>query len=85
MLETAYTVLKIDCEMDTLSVLFGSCQIHLPYSYLAHKRSKLGNPSHYVDDTTLLDSIAQIIAQQSQSSPEVWPLACAMKNINLNI
>lgn len=82
MLDVAHVLLRTDARFDVLCVLFGWFNIHLPYSYLAHRL--IEDSDNCVDQgcTTLLGDIAQIVQTATESSEQTGPLARAFRELN---
>lgn len=85
MLDMAHVLLKTDARLDILCVLFGWFNIHLPYSYVAHR--VIEGSEACVDDecVTLLDGIAQIVQMATKTNLETAPLAPAFQALNAQV
>lgn len=71
--------------MDTLSVLLGSFQIHLPYSYVAQDLLEAEDNARSVDNAALLDTITKSIGRRAKGNPGIKTLALVMGHINNSI
>lgn len=86
MLEAVRVVLGKDTNMDTLSILFGSFKIHLPYSYIARRlMSAKKDETLYAKDAALLTDISHAINDMARTRVEVGPLAWAMRRLNTDV
>lgn len=85
MLDVAHVILKTDARFDVLYVLFGWFNIHLPYSYVAHRL--IEDSEAHADEGcfSLLDDIAQIVQTATKTNVEAAPLAPAFQAMNAQV
>lgn len=86
MLDVAHVILRTDARFDVLCVLFGWFNIHLPYSYVAHRLIEASEISHVDEEcVNLLDDVAQIVQTATESSREAASLAPAFRELNAQV
>ena len=84
-LDLAHFILRGDTRFDVLSLLFGWFNIHLPYSYVAHRLIEASDTHPDEECINLLDDIAQIVQTATESIPEAGPLAPAFRALNAQV
>lgn len=85
MLDVAHVILRTDARFDVLCILFGWFNIHLPYSYVAHRLIETSDTHPDEECINLLDDIAQIVQTATESIPEAGPLAPAFRALNAQV
>ncbi|KAL1877938.1 hypothetical protein Daus18300_002292 [Diaporthe australafricana] len=84
-LDVAHVVLRTDARFDVLCILFGCFNIHLPYSYVAHRLIEATDIEADEECVTLLDDIAQIVQTATGASQEAAPLGIAFQKLNAQV
>lgn len=85
MLGMVHVILKTDARFDVLCVLFGWFNIHLPYSYVAHRLIEGSGTDADDGSIPLLDDIAQIVQTATKTNVEAAPLAPAFWAVNTQV